>query len=289
MSAQILDGKKFSETLRKDIACRVEKLTREGMQPGLAVILVGNDPASEIYVRNKENGCAEVGIHSETIRMAENTSQEALEAEICRLNADDRIHGILVQLPLPKHLDESAVLAKILPEKDVDGFHLMNAGRMMTGENGVVACTPKGALYMIRQTGIDLNGKEAVVIGRSNIVGKPMAMLLLQENCTVTVCHSRTRNLAEHTRRADILVVAVGKAGLVTADLVKPGAVVIDVGINRVNGKVCGDVDFEAVREVAGWITPVPGGVGKMTITMLLDNTAEAAERKLALCTEARK
>ena len=280
MAAQILDGKAMSQTLREQIAARVEKLKERGITPGLAVILVGNDPASEIYVRNKGNGCAEVGIYSETIHMDENTPQEALEAEIDRLNRDDRIHGILVQLPLPEHLDEAAALARILPEKDVDGFHLLNAGKMMTGTPDVIPCTPKGALYMIRQTGIDLTGKEAVVIGRSNIVGKPMAMLLLMENCTVTLCHSRTKDLAEHTRRADILVAAVGKAGFVTADMVKPDAVVIDVGINRVDGKVCGDVDFETVREKAGWITPVPGGVGKMTITMLLDNTVEAAERK---------
>lgn len=280
MSAQMLDGKRISEDLRKKIAARVEVPRARGVVPGLAVILVGNDPASEIYVCNKGIGCEEVGIHSETIRMDAETSQEALEAEIDRLNRDDRIHGILVQLPLPAHLDAEAALARILPEKDVDGFHLLNAGRMMTGGDGVIACTPKGALYMIRQTGLDLNGLEAVVIGRSNIVGKPMAMLLLRENCTVTLCHSRTRDLAEHCRRADILVAAVGKPGFVTADMVKPGAVVIDVGINRVNGKVRGDVDFDAVKEVAGWITPVPGGVGKMTITMLLDNTVKAAERK---------
>ena len=220
-------------------------------------------------------------MHSETIRLPEDTTQERLEAEIDRLNADSAIHGILVQLPLPRHLDEQAALARILPEKDVDGFHLINAGHLLTGTEGVLPCTPKGALYMIRSTGEDLTGKEAVVIGRSNIVGKPMAMMLLQENCTVTLCHSRTKNLAEHTRRADILVAAVGKAGFVTADMVKPGAIVIDVGINRVDGKVCGDVDFENVKETAGWITPVPGGVGKMTIAMLLANTADAAERTL--------
>jgi len=265
--------------LRSGIARRVERLKEAGILPGLAVILVGDDPASEIYVRNKEKGCEEVGIYSVTIHMPAETTQEALEAEIDRLNRDGAIHGILVQLPLPKHLDEEAALAKILPEKDVDGFHMLNAGKMMTGGKGVTACTPKGALYMIKSTGIDLNGKEAVVIGRSNIVGKPMAMLLLRENCTVTICHSRTRNLPEHTRRADILVAAVGKAGFVTADMVKPGCVVIDVGINRVNGSVCGDVDFEHVKDTAGWITPVPGGVGKMTITMLLDNTVEVAER----------
>ena len=282
MSAEILSGKVMSESLRKEIAERVSALKERGLTPGLAVILVGNDPASEIYVRNKGNGCAEVGMYSRTINMPEETTQEQLEAAIEELNNDSAIHGILVQLPLPKHLDENAALAKILPEKDVDGFHLINAGHMLTGTPGVVACTPKGALYMIQSTGVDLNGKEAVVIGRSNIVGKPMAMLLLQQNCTVTMCHSRTKNLAEHTRRADVLVAAVGKAGFVTADMVKPGAIVIDVGINRVDGKVKGDVDFDAVKEVAGYITPVPGGVGKMTITMLLMNTVEAAERTLA-------
>ena len=282
MAAEILDGKKMSESLRKEIAERVGRLKEQGVTPGLAVILVGNDPASEIYVRNKGNGCAETGMYSRTIQMPEETTQEQLEAAIDALNNDPAIHGILVQLPLPKHLDEQAALKKILPEKDVDGFHLINAGHMLTGTEGVIACTPRGALYMIKNTGLDLNGKEAVVIGRSNIVGKPMAMLLLRENCTVTICHSRTKNLAEHTRRADILVAAVGKAGFVTADMVKPGAVVIDVGINRVDGKVKGDVDFDAVKEVAGWITPVPGGVGKMTITMLLANTVEAAERTLA-------
>ena len=282
MSAEILSGKTMSESLRAEIAERVARLKEKGVTPGLAVILVGNDPASEIYVRNKGNGCAEVGMYSRTINMPAETTQEELENAIGELNADPAIHGILVQLPLPKHLDEQAALAKILPEKDVDGFHLINAGHMLTGTPGVVACTPRGALYMIKSTGLDLNGLEAVVIGRSNIVGKPMAMLLMRENCTVTVCHSRTKNLAEHTRRADILVAAVGKAGFVTADMVKPGAVVIDVGINRVDGKVKGDVDFDAVKEVAGWITPVPGGVGKMTITMLLANTVEAAERTLA-------
>ena len=282
MAAQILDGKLMSESLRKEIAARVERLKERGVTPGLAVILVGNDPASEIYVRNKGNGCAETGMYSRTLQMPAETTQEELEAAIDVLNQDPAIHGILVQLPLPKHLDEQAALAKIMPEKDVDGFHLINAGHMLTGTEGVVACTPRGALYMIKSTGMDLNGKEAVVIGRSNIVGKPMAMLLLRENCTVTMCHSRTKNLAEHTRRADILVAAVGKAGFVTADMVKPGAVVIDVGINRVDGKVRGDVDFDAVKEKAGWITPVPGGVGKMTITMLLANTVEAAERTLA-------
>lgn len=281
MAAKILDGKVLSAEIREKVSEKVAALKEKGVTPGLAVILVGNDPASEIYVRNKGKGCEETGMLSRTIHMDSSTTQEELEEEIRKLNEDPAIHGILVQLPLPKHLDEEAALSRILPEKDVDGFHLINAGHLMTGTEGVVPCTPKGALYMIRSAGIDLSGKEAVVIGRSNIVGKPMAMLLLQQNCTVTMCHSRTKDLAEHTRRADILVAAVGKPGFVTADMVKPGAVVIDVGINRVDGKVCGDVDFDAVKEKAGWITPVPGGVGKMTIAMLLSNTADAAERTL--------
>ena len=279
MTAKILDGKIMSTELKVRISKKTEKLKEQGIVPGLAVILVGDDPASEIYVRNKQKGCEEVGFYSRTIRMEQNISQRELEDEIDRLNQDPRIHGILVQLPLPAHLDEQSALARILPEKDVDGFHLINAGRLLSGLPGVTACTPKGALYMIKHTGLDLSGKEAVVVGRSNIVGKPMAMLLLQENCTVTMCHSRTQNLKEHTLNADILVVAVGKPGIITDDMVKPGAVVIDVGINRVDGKVCGDVDFESVSQKAGWITPVPGGVGRMTIAMLLSNTADAAER----------
>lgn len=282
MSAKLLDGKIISAELREDIAARVAELKEEtGTVPGLAVILVGNDPASEIYVRNKGVACEQAGMLSRTIRMDENATQEALESEIDALNADPTIHGILVQLPLPKHLDEAAALARILPEKDVDGFHVQNAGRLLNGLPGTVACTPRGAMEMIRRTGVDLTGKEAVVIGRSNIVGKPMALLLLGANCTVTLCHSRTADLAAHTRRADVLVAAVGKPRFITADMVKPGAIVIDVGINRVDGKVVGDVDFDAVKEVAGWITPVPGGVGRMTITMLLDNTLEAARRQL--------
>lgn len=282
MAAQLLDGKAMSAELREELALRVQRLKEKGVTPGLAVILVGDDPASQIYVKNKELGCQQVSIHSVTIRLPETASQAELEAQIDKLNADASIHGILVQLPLPQGLDEAAALARILPEKDVDGFHLLNAGRLFTGQQGVVACTPKGAMEMLHRTGIDLSGKEAVVVGRSNIVGKPMAMLLLQENATVTICHSRTANLAEHTRRADVLVAAVGKPHFITADMVKPGAVVIDVGINRVDGKVVGDVDFDAVREVAAWITPVPGGVGRMTITMLLANTIEAAERMVS-------
>ncbi len=281
MAANILDGKAISAELKVKVAERVAALKARGVTPGLAVILVGNDPASEIYVRNKGKGCEETGMLSRTVRMDADTTQEALEAEIEKLNEDPDIHGILVQLPLPKHLNEQAALSRILPEKDVDGFHLMNVGRLAAGAEGVVPCTPKGALYMLQSAGIELAGKEAVVIGRSNIVGKPMAMLLLQQNCTVTVCHSKTKNLKEHTRQADILVSAVGKPHFVTADMVKPGAVVVDVGINRVDGKVIGDVDFEQVKEIAGWITPVPGGVGRMTIAMLLSNTADAAERTL--------
>ena len=282
MAAQLLDGKAMSAELREELALRVQRLKGKGVTPGLAGILVGDDPASQIYVKNKELGCQQVSIHSVTIRLPETASQAELEAQIDKLNADASIHGILVQLPLPQGLDEAAALARILPEKDVDGFHLQNAGKLFTGQQGVVACTPKGAMEMLHRTGIDLSGKEAVVVGRSNIVGKPMAMLLLQENATVTICHSRTANLAEHTRRADVLVAAVGKPRFITANMVKPGAVVIDVGINRVDGKVVGDVDFDAVREVAAWITPVPGGVGRMTITMLLANTIEAAERMVS-------
>ncbi len=280
MSAKLLDGKIMSQELRVRIAERVAALKEKGVTPGLAVILVGEDPASQIYVRNKEKGCEEVGMHSVAIRLPADTDQATLEGHIRALNADPAIHGILVQLPLPRHLDEAAALAVIVPEKDVDGFHVINSGRLLNGLDGVVACTPKGAMEMIRRTGVNLSGKEAVVIGRSNIVGKPMAMLLLQANCTVTMCHSRTADLAAHTRRADVLVAAVGKAKFITADMVKPGAIVIDVGINRLaDGKVVGDVDFDAVKEVADFITPVPGGVGRMTITMLLENTVEAAER----------
>ena len=285
MSAQLLDGKVMSEELRARIAQRVAALKEKGVTPGLAVILVGEDPASQIYVRNKEKGCEQVGMHSVAIRLPAETTQAELESHIRALNEDASIHGILVQLPLPKHMDEAAALAVIVPEKDVDGFHVQNAGKLLSGLSGVVACTPKGAMEMIRRTGVDLSGKEAVVVGRSNIVGKPMAMLLLQANCTVIMCHSRTADLAAHTRHADVLVAAVGKAKFITADMVKPGAIVIDVGINRLaDGKVVGDVDFDAVKEVAGFITPVPGGVGRMTITMLLENTVEAAERAAHGC-----
>ena len=278
--AKILDGKLMAEDLTKDQTRRVAELAAKGVIPGLAVVLVGEDPASQIYVRNKGIACETVGVHSKTIRLPQSASQDEVIAAVDELNADDSIHGILVQLPLPGHLDEAAVLARILPQKDVDGFHIRNTGKLFSGQAGVVPCTPKGIIHMLKQGGVELTGKDAVVIGRSNIVGKPAAMLLLNENCTVTICHSRTQNLKEHCRRADILVAAIGKPRFVTADMVKPGAAVVDVGINRVDGKVVGDVDYEAVSEVAGYITPVPGGVGKLTISMLIENTLEAACRQ---------
>lgn len=281
MAARLLDGKALAAGLEEELKLRVTALNEKGITPGLMVILVGEDPASQTYVNNKEKACARLGIRSVTLRMPENTAQEELEAVIREANADDSIHGILVQLPLPRHLDGDRALSLILPQKDVDGFHDINAGRLSRGLDCTVACTPKGALYMLKQAGIQIAGKEAVVVGRSNIVGKPMALLLLQENATVTVCHSRTADLAAHTRRADILVAAIGKPRFITADMVKEGAVVVDVGINRVEGKLCGDVDFDAVAEKASWITPVPGGVGKMTIAMLMDNTVTAAEKRL--------
>ena len=275
--AEILSGKTMSEELTREQTKRVQELKQKGIIPGLAVVLVGEDPASQIYVRNKGIACETIGIYSRTVQLEKDIEQADLLRVIDELNADSKIHGILVQLPLPKHLDESKILARILPEKDVDGFHISNAGKLFTSQDGVVACTPKGIMYMLKAGGVELSGKEAVVIGRSNIVGKPVAILLLNEDCTVTICHSRTKNLKEHCKRADILVTAIGKPHFVTEDMVKPGAAVIDVGINRVDGKVVGDVDFEHVKEVAGFITPVPGGVGKMTISMLMENTLEAA------------
>ncbi len=277
--AVILSGKEMAAHLAQEQKLRVDKLREEGIVPGLAVVLVGEDPASQIYVRSKGQACEAIGIYSRTLQLPGDTTQQQLEAVVDELNADAQIHSILVQLPLPRHLDEAAALERILPEKDVDGFHIDNAGRLFTGREGVVACTPKGILYMLKKGGVSLSGKDAVVIGRSNIVGKPVAMLLLNENCTVTICHSKTQNLKEHCRRADVLVAAIGKPRFVTADMVKPGAAVIDVGVNRVDGKVVGDVDFEPVQQIAGFITPVPGGVGKMTISMLMENTLEAACR----------
>jgi methylenetetrahydrofolate dehydrogenase (NADP+) / methenyltetrahydrofolate cyclohydrolase len=285
MTAQIIDGKALADELRQSFKARVDALTAKGHRPGLVVILVGEDPASEVYVRNKVNGCLAIGMHSEKITYPKDVSQEVVLAKIAELNIDANIHGILVQLPLPKHFNEEAVLEAISVEKDVDGFHAENVGALAQGNPRFIPCTPYGVMKMFEKGNIDLNGKEAVVIGRSNIVGKPMALLLINAGATVTVCNSRTQDLKFHTSRADIVVAAVGKPKFVTGDMIKPGAVVIDVGINRLAdgpdaGKLCGDVDFESCKEVAGQITPVPGGVGPMTITMLLANTIEAAERK---------
>lgn len=283
MNAVLMDGKAVARELRSDIRKRVALLKEKGVIPGLAVILAGSDPASQIYVRNKERACEKVGIASRTIYLDENTTQEMLLKTIFDLNADPSVHGILLQLPIHPHLHAQEALGAILPWKDVDGFHPMNAGKLFLGEEAPVACTPAGCMELLKRAGIRLDGKRAVVIGRSNIVGKPMAMLLLQENCTVTMCHSHTRNIKEITREADILVAALGKPRFVKADMVKPGAVVLDVGINRLDdGSICGDVDTAAVGEVASYITPVPGGVGPMTIAMLLVNTVSAAEKYAA-------
>ena len=277
MTARIIDGKSIAKELRASLAPRVAALKEQGITPGLTVIVVGDDPASAIYVRNKERACVKLGMNSQVLRFPAETTQEEILNTVRLLNQDDSVHGILVQLPLPRHIDEQAVLRAIDPDKDVDGFHAMNAGRLMNGEPGFVACTPKGVMRLLEVSGVELDGKNAVVVGRSNIVGKPMA-LLLQKNCTVTIAHSHTKDLAAVTRSADILVVAVGRAGFITGDMIKPGAAVMDVGINRVDGKVVGDVDFESAKEVASCITPVPGGVGAMTIAMLMENTVEAAE-----------
>ncbi|WP_370263039.1 bifunctional methylenetetrahydrofolate dehydrogenase/methenyltetrahydrofolate cyclohydrolase FolD [Limnobacter sp.] len=282
MSAQIISGTELAASIRETIAQRAAELTAQGHQPGLAVVLVGEDPASQVYVRNKVQACKNAGFKSEMHRLADNTSQEQLLGLIDQLNKDPSIHGILVQLPLPKHLDSHLVIESIAPEKDVDGFHVSNAGLLMTGKPLFRPCTPYGVMKMLELTGIELRGAEAVVIGASNIVGKPQAMLLLQQGATVTLCNSKTKDLKAHCQRADVLVVAVGRPNMITGDMIKPGAVVIDVGINRLpDGKLCGDVDFESAKSVAGWITPVPGGVGPMTITMLLQNTIEAVERGL--------
>ena len=280
--AQIIDGKAVAASLRAEIAHRVTELKEKGITPGLAVILVGEDPASQTYVRNKQKACEEVGFYGEQINLPATTTQEELLAVVQGLNAREDIHGILCQLPLPKGLDDSTVIAAIDPNKDVDAFHAENVGHIMIGDQIFLPCTPAGVMELIHRSGIAVEGKHCVVIGRSNIVGKPMAMLLLQGNGTVTICHSRTKELAAICRQADILVAAVGRAKFVTADMVKPGATVIDVGINRdENGKLCGDVDFAAVEPIAGAITPVPGGVGPMTIAMLLKNTLTAAEQRL--------
>lgn len=280
MTAQLIDGVALSKSLRAEIGKRAAALAAAGRRPGLAVILVGDDPASAVYVRNKVRACAEHGLHSVLENYPATLSRTELLARIAALNADAAIHGILVQMPLPRHLDAHAVIEAIAPAKDVDGFSVASAGELMTGLPGLRPATPAGCMKLIESTGIDLRGKHAVVIGRSNTVGKPMALLLLQANATVTVCHSATPDLGVFTRQADVIVAAVGRRGVLSADMVKPGAVIVDVGINRDDGgKLCGDVDFAGVSQVAGWITPVPGGVGPMTITMLLVNTLDAAER----------
>ncbi len=279
--AHIIDGKAISSQVRAEIAEKTQKLIAEkGITPGLAVVIVGEDPASQVYVRNKRRACTEVGFYSEAYELPVETTQEELETLIDSLNKNDKIHGILVQLPLPKHLNEEAILLRIDPKKDVDAFHPYNVGRIMIGNHIFLPCTPAGVMELIKRSGVDVSGKECVVVGRSNIVGKPMAMLLLQANGTVTICHSRTKDLAEVTRRADILIASIGKPKFFTADMVKPGAVVIDVGINRLpDGKLCGDVDYDSVEPIASYITPVPGGVGPMTITMLMQNTLRAADQ----------
>jgi len=279
MSAKILDGKMVSARIKSELKAEVDKLQEKGIRPGLAVVIVGNDPASRVYVNSKKKACAEIGIYSEEYALPEETTQQELLELVNELNRRDNIHGILVQLPLPKHLDEEEVINTISPSKDVDAFHPLNVGKIMIGNFDSLPCTPAGIMELIKESGVPVEGKECVVVGRSNIVGKPQAMLLLHQHGTVTICHSRTKNLKEVCRRADILVAAGGKPELITADMVKPGAVVIDVGMNRLdNGKLVGDVDFKNVSEIASAITPVPGGVGPMTIAMLMRNTVTAAK-----------
>lgn len=279
--AKIIDGKAISANVKAQVKAEADKLKEQGIEIGLAVVIVGNNPASRVYVNNKKKACAEVGFNSYEYALPEETTQEELLDLVKKLNEDDKVNGILVQLPLPKHIDENAVINTIRPEKDVDAFHPENVGHIMIGDFNFLPCTPAGVMEMLAQSGIETEGKDCVVIGRSNIVGKPMAMLLLHKNATVTICHSRTKNLAEICRRADILVAAVGKAKFVTADMIKDGAVVIDVGMNRLeSGKLCGDVDYDGCFEKAGYITPVPGGVGPMTIAMLMKNTLTSAKVK---------
>ncbi|MBB6692961.1 bifunctional methylenetetrahydrofolate dehydrogenase/methenyltetrahydrofolate cyclohydrolase FolD [Cohnella xylanilytica] len=279
MSAQIINGKQISDTIREEIKNEVAALREKGVRPGLAVVLVGEDPASQVYVRNKAKACEDLGFYSEVHRLPAETSQADLLALIERLNGQADINGILVQLPLPKHIEEKAVIDAISVAKDVDGFHPISVGNLMIGDDSLLPCTPAGVIELLKRTGNSPAGKKAVVIGRSNIVGKPVSLLLLRENATVTIAHSRTPNLPEVVREADIVVAAVGVPKLVKKDWIKPGAVVVDVGINRLDtGKLCGDVDYDEVAEVAGWITPVPGGVGPMTITMLMANTLKAAK-----------
>ncbi len=275
---RVLDGKFFAEEIRKEVAIEVEKLKKRAITPGLAVIILGENAASKLYVKKKHEACGKVGIYSEVIRLPENTTEAELLARVAELNADKRINGILVQLPLPKHIDENKVIDQIDPDKDVDGFHPLNVGDLVIGKNRLVPCTPHGCIKMLELAGINPEGKKAVVIGRSNIVGKPMFHLLLQKNATVTIAHSKTRNLQEICRDADIVVAAIGKPKFVTRDFIKPGAVLIDVGINKLDGKTVGDVDFADCKDVAGAISPVPGGVGPLTIVMLLYNTIKAAK-----------
>jgi len=282
--AQIIDGKKVAEELRQDLAQEVAKLAKQGITPGLATVLVGEDPASQVYVRMKEKACVKVGLMSRGVRPPADVPQEELIAQIDALNRDPEIHGILVQLPLPKHLDAPTVLQHVSPDKDVDGFHPLNLGRLLSAKYWdelppFIPCTPAGVIELINSTGVEIEGKQAVVVGRSIIVGKPVSMLLLARQATVTVCHSRTRDLGAVTREADILVAAVGVPRLITAEMIKPGAVVIDVGVNRLEDGLVGDVDFDQAAEVAGYLTPVPGGVGPMTITMLLANTVRSAKK----------
>ncbi|MHB0880143.1 bifunctional methylenetetrahydrofolate dehydrogenase/methenyltetrahydrofolate cyclohydrolase FolD [Paenibacillus sp. SEL1] len=284
MSAPIIDGKQISQDIRASIQQEVIRLKEHRFQPGLAVVLVGEDPASQVYVKNKEKACHDLGYYSEVHRLSADTSQEALLELVDKLNHQSTIHGILVQLPLPKHIHEKAVIDAIAVEKDVDGFHPVNVGNLVIGDDSLLPCTPAGVIELIKRAGVEIAGKHAVVIGRSNIVGKPVSLLLQRENATVTMCHSRTANIGDLSRQADILVVAIGKANFIDASFVKPGAVVIDVGMNRLeNGKLAGDVDFESVKQVSGPITPVPGGVGPMTITMLMQNTLVAAKRSHGL------
>lgn len=281
MTAAIISGKQVSDEIRIDIAREVASLAERGVKPGLAVVLVGEDAASQVYVRNKEKSSTELGFHSEVHRLDAATNQADLLALVAELNRRDEIDGILVQLPLPNHIDEKAVINAIAVEKDVDGFHPINVGNLVIGDDSLLPCTPAGVIELIKRTGTGMSGKHAVVIGRSNIVGKPVSLLLQRENATVTMCHSRTANMSELSRQADILVVAIGRANFIDGSFVKPGAVVIDVGMNRLdNGKLAGDVDYESAKEVAGYITPVPGGVGPMTITMLMANTLTAAKRR---------
>jgi methylenetetrahydrofolate dehydrogenase (NADP+)/methenyltetrahydrofolate cyclohydrolase len=285
MTAKILDGKSLAASLREAVKSTVESLAARGVRPGLAAVLAGEDPASRVYVRHKMRACEETGVHSEVHEFPRDVPQPALRERIARLNAEPRVHGILVQLPLPGHLDAAEVLGAVSPAKDVDGFHTENLGRLLAGQPGFVPGTPAGIMRLLEHAGIEPAGRRAVIVGRSTIVGKPMALLLLQKDATVTVCHSKTAALEEVTRQADILVVAVGRARLIGARHVKPGACVIDVGVNRLaDGSLCGDVDFAAVKEVAGWITPVPGGVGPMTVAMLIVNTVRAATQSLPGC-----